>query len=77
MGICLALDVLERGANGGRHGGKPEAVDELVRESFWMTDDELDRAQRWASANSAVLQIAIDAERSKRRANQPIGYRVN
>jgi hypothetical protein len=78
MGICLALDILEHGADGGRHGGPSEAVDELTRESFWMTAAELTRAARWAAVNgSTLLQAVVDAERRTRRAGAPICYRSN
>lgn len=77
MGINLALDILDRGADGGPHGGPAEAVDELVRESFWMTDAELRRAERWAATHSPILQIVINSERSKRRSNAPVEHRTN
>jgi len=52
-------------------------VDELVRESFWMTDAELRRAERWAATHSPILQIVINSERSKRRSNAPVEHRTN
>jgi hypothetical protein len=52
-------------------------VDELIRESFWMTEGELDRAARWAAVNSPLLQAAITDERRKRRSGEPIIYRPN
>ena len=76
MGICLALSILEHGGVTA-HGGRPEAVDELIRESFWMTDAELDKAEAWAIRHSPLLEVAIDVERTRRRANAPIGHRVN
>jgi hypothetical protein len=77
MGICLALSILEHGAPGGPHGGWSEAIDELIRESFWMTEPELDRAYSWALKRSPMLEVAIDVERTRRRGNAPIGHRVN
>ena len=76
MGICLALSILE---NGGvtAHGGRSEAIDELIRESFWMSDRELDRAEAWAIEHSPLLEVSIDLERTRRRSGQPISYRVN
>lgn len=77
MGINLALEILEHGVCGGRHGGRDEAVDELIRESFWMTESELCRAEAWAAKNSALLQAAVDAERKCRRTCAPVGHREN
>jgi hypothetical protein len=61
MGIRLALQVLEGKASGGRHGGRNEAIDELIRESFWMTDDELARAGAWAIKNDSTPLVAAMA----------------
>lgn len=78
MGINLALDVIEGKASGGRHGGRDEAIDELTRESFWMTNEEIARAQRWAvQNNSAQLKAAMAEELRIRRMGGPISNRVN
>jgi hypothetical protein len=80
MGINLALAILEGTAHGysGRHGGRSEAIDELIRESFWMTDEELTRAHRWAVSNGSVaLGAAVEGERAKRKTSAPVSARVN
>ena len=46
MGICLAIKVLEGRATGAPHGGVDEACDELIRESFWMTDAEIEAEKK-------------------------------
>jgi hypothetical protein len=78
MGINLALQILEGSAHGGHHGGRDEAIDELTRESFWMTDAELERASRWAATNSnSQLQSVIARERQIRRLGGPVSDRTN
>jgi len=77
MGICLALSILEHGASGGPHGGRCEAIDELIRESFWMTDEEVKRAEAWAEQHSPLLEVSMEVERTRRASKAPIGYRCN
>lgn len=77
MGINLALSILEHGASGGHHGGRSGAIDELIRESFWMTDSEIDRAHAWARKHSPLLEVSMDVERTRRRTNAPVAHREN
>lgn len=82
MGIWLAIRILDGRAQPCAHGGADEACDELVRESFWMTDAELDHVldltrKEPASAHAQVLVPALSSERQKRRQNAPVGLRVN
>lgn len=74
MGINLAMAVLTEGADGGRHGGRSEAIDELIRESFWMTEREIARAQ---SVDDRLLRAAMAEELRRRRSGCSIGERVN
>ena len=76
MGICLALSVLEHGYTT-EHGGRNSAIEELINERFWMTEGELSRAHALALKHSPFLELAIDAERSLRRANAPVCHRNN
>jgi len=69
MGICLALSILETGEQS-PHGGRPEAIDELIRESFWMTQAELSKAYTWALRNnSQMLRATVESELLYRRSN--------
>lgn len=78
MGINLAIEILEGKSSGGRHGGVEEAIDELTRESFWMTNEEIARVQILASrADSAQLKAAMAEELRIRRMGGPISNRVN
>jgi hypothetical protein len=81
MGINLAIEILDGRLKTSPHGGLAEAINELMRESLWMTDEEVEYVisivNKDSDSQKRLLIPVMQAELQTRRKNSDVGYRSN